>query len=185
MDNLVDELVASHLKQPYARLIIPETDGTFRGEILEFPGCITTGDTPDEALNALEDAAKNWLEAALVRGQSIPNPVDASEFSGRLVLRLPRSLHKRAARLAEREGVSLNQFISVSLAECVGERSKSLNTVIVHTMSSVNSGAYQTLQGIAGLKSDTTTQIINGLFTSIAPVTLMPVTAPNPRLQTG
>jgi antitoxin HicB len=121
------ELVAAYLKQPYARLVIPETDGTFRGEMLEFPGCIATGETPSEALSALEDAAQSWLAAALSRGQHIPEPVDSNEFSGRTVLRLPRSLHKKASRLAEREGVSLNQFILASLAEHVGARAATPN----------------------------------------------------------
>lgn len=185
MDNTVRELVASHLKQPYARMVIPEIDGTYRGEILEFPGCIATGDTPDETLTALEDAARGWLEAAVTLNQNIPDPFDNSEFSGRLVLRISKSLHKKAARLAEREGVSLNQFIAVSLAECVGERAKPSNTVIVSTAPSMVNGVYQTLQGIAGLAGNMTAQTINGLVMQISPVTLMPTTTANPLLRTG
>jgi len=114
-----------YLKKPYTRILIPETDGTFRGEILEFPGCIATGDTPAEALSALEDTAGAWLAAALANGQTIPAPIEANDFSGRLALRLPRSLHKKAARMAERDGVSLNQLVVASVAEYVGERSNS------------------------------------------------------------
>jgi antitoxin HicB len=115
---------AALLKQPYARLVVPETDGTYRGEILEFPGCIATGDTPAEVLEAIEDVADGWLQSALANHQPIPNPVDNTEFSGRLVLRMPKNLHKKAARLAEREGVSLNQFIVTCLAEQIGERAR-------------------------------------------------------------
>lgn len=39
--------------------------------------------------------------------------------SGRLLLRMPAALHAELARTAEREGVSLNQFITTSLAERV------------------------------------------------------------------
>jgi predicted RNase H-like HicB family nuclease len=125
MDRYPDESRAGeYLAQPYARLILPESDGTFRGEIVEFPGCIASGDTAAETLTNLEDAAKGWLMAALENGQNIPRPVESSnDFSGKLVLRLPRSLHKKATWVAEREGVSLNQFIVASLAEAVGERS--------------------------------------------------------------
>ena len=105
---------------PYARIVLPEPDGTFRGEILEFPGCIVTGDTPVEALTSLEDVAATWIESALAQGQQIPKPLEVEGFSGKLVLRLPKSLHKKAARLAERDGVSLNQFIAYALAEHVG-----------------------------------------------------------------
>jgi len=131
------EQVASYLRQPYTRILIPETDGTFRGEILEFPGCITTGDTPAETFTALEEVAHAWLEGALERNQPIPEPVDNTEFSGRLVLRLPKSLHKKAARLAERDRVSLNQFIATSLAEHIGERARPQNQIAVSTTQNV------------------------------------------------
>jgi predicted HicB family RNase H-like nuclease len=120
-----------YLQQPYARIILPESDGTFRGEIMEFPGCIAVGETAAETLTSLEEVAKDWLLAALERGQNIPQPVESSNaFSGRLVLRLPKSLHKKATWIAEREGVSLNQFIVASLAETVGERRASGNVFI-------------------------------------------------------
>lgn len=47
-----------------------------------------------------------------------------------MVLRLPKSLHKKAARLAERDGVSLNQFIVAGLAEHVGERAKPSTSIV-------------------------------------------------------
>lgn len=108
------------LKKPYARLVIPEGDGTFRAEIVEFPGCIATGDTAAEALATLENVADAWLEAAQSKGQRIPEPVENSEFSGKFVLRLTRGLHRRATFVAEREGVSLNQFIATAVATHIG-----------------------------------------------------------------
>ena len=76
-----DDRIASYLRQPYTRTIIPETDGTFQGEIMEFPGCIATGDTPAETFSALEDVACSWLEAALEHNQPIPEPVENTAFS--------------------------------------------------------------------------------------------------------
>lgn len=40
--------------------------------------------------------------------------------SGRLLLRMPAPLHAELARWAEREGVSLNQFITRALATRIG-----------------------------------------------------------------
>lgn len=118
-DNSADAI----LSRSYSRMIIPESDGSFRGEMLEFPGCFAIGDTPSEALSNLEDAAKWWIAAALEQGQRIPPPMeDNNGFSGRFLLRVPKSLHKKAALYAEREGVSLNQFVTYSVAETVGER---------------------------------------------------------------
>ena len=42
--------------------------------------------------------------------------------SGRLLLRMPESLHADLARASERAGVSLNGFINDALAEAVGNR---------------------------------------------------------------
>ena len=124
-----------YLKQPYARIILPESDGSFRGEIMEFPGCIATGESAAQALENLEEAAIGWISAVLERGQNIPRPIESSnDFSGRLVLRLPKSLHKKATWIAEREGVSLNQFITTSLSESVGEKYYSRNTVSISSV---------------------------------------------------
>jgi antitoxin HicB len=105
-------------------MVMPEADGSFRAEILEFPGCIAVGGTPGAALDAVETAAASWLEGALERGQPIPEPVDNNEFSGRMVVRMPRSLHKKATRVAGRDRVSLNQLVVASIAEYVGERAR-------------------------------------------------------------
>ena len=43
-----------------------------------------------------------------------------SSPSGRLLLRMPAALHAELARWAEREGVSLNQFITRSLEGRIG-----------------------------------------------------------------
>jgi predicted RNase H-like HicB family nuclease len=113
---------AEYLKKPYGRMVVPEADGTFRGQILEFPGCIAVGDTPAEALANLEDVAESWIESLVARGQPVPQPMDAVEYSGKLVVRLPKRLHRKAALMAQADGTSLNQFILSSIAEAVGEK---------------------------------------------------------------
>jgi len=44
-------------------------------------------------------------------------------------VRVPRSLHRQLAEAAEREGVSLNQFINVALGIAVGRASASTPTI--------------------------------------------------------
>jgi predicted RNase H-like HicB family nuclease len=112
------------LKRPYARVLTPEPDGQYTAEIMEFPGCVAYGNTAAEALTKLDEVALEWLAASIEQGQSIPEPFSAMEYSGKLVVRMPKGLHQRAALSAEREGVSLNQFIVACLAEAVGERSR-------------------------------------------------------------
>ncbi len=110
-----------YLRRPYARVLTPDDEsGTYTAEILEFPGCIAQGDTPEEAYRNLESAAAGWVEAALNMEQRIPEPSDPYSYSGRIALRLPRGLHRRAAQMAERDGTSLNQFLVAAIAEQVG-----------------------------------------------------------------
>ena len=109
------------LKKPYTRALIPdEESGTLTALIVEFPGCLAQGATPAEAYERLEAAAESWIEAALEMQQEIPPPFSDTQFSGRFALRLPRSLHRQTAQLAELEGISLNQFIVSALSEKTG-----------------------------------------------------------------
>ncbi len=64
------------LKKPYARLVTPDTDGSFFAEIVEFPGCFATGKTASEALENLESVAVDWINTTLGQGQDIPEPME-------------------------------------------------------------------------------------------------------------
>ena len=56
---------------------------------------------------------------------SSPQPVESSRrersHSGRLLLRMPETLHAQLANAADRAGMSLNQFITTTLAESIGQ----------------------------------------------------------------
>jgi antitoxin HicB len=108
-----------YLKLPYSRILIPD-DGSYAAEILEFPGCFAQGDTPDEAIANLDNAARSWIQVALSQGQEIPEPYLNQGYAGKIALRLPRSMHRQAVRLAERDGISLNQFLVSAIAARIG-----------------------------------------------------------------
>jgi len=111
------------LERPYVRALIPDPDSkTYTAMILEFPGCIAQGDSPEEAYARLEEAAIGWLEAAISLGQEIPRPNEENEYSGKFALRMPTGLHRSAAEHAEREHTSLNQFIITAIAERIGAK---------------------------------------------------------------
>ncbi|MBF0508442.1 MAG: type II toxin-antitoxin system HicB family antitoxin [Deltaproteobacteria bacterium] len=109
-----------YLKEPYSRALLPEEDGRFSAELLEFPGCFAQGENPTEAFNNLEKAAKSWIQASLDQGLEIPPPALNQNYSGKIALRIPRSLHKRAAQMAECDGTSLNQFLITAIATRIG-----------------------------------------------------------------
>jgi antitoxin HicB len=114
------ENIDEYLKQPYTRILIPYNDGTYSAEILEFSGCFADGKTADEAMVNLSKAAISWIEACIEQGLEIPEPFMNQDFGGRIALRLPRSLHRQAVRFAERDGVSLNQFLISAISAKVG-----------------------------------------------------------------
>jgi len=114
--------IQQYLELPYTRELVREDDGTWFARILEFPGCMTTGDTQQEALEMLDDAMNAWLRARLEDRETIPEPVATDDFSGRFVVRVTKSLHRDLVRAAERNGVSLNLFVATTLAQAAGSQ---------------------------------------------------------------
>jgi antitoxin HicB len=107
---------AAALERLYPVTLRPQPEGGFVAEIEDLPGCITQGETAAEALVNAEDARRLWLAAAREHGDPIPPPSLDQRYSGRLLVRMPKSLHRRLATGARREGVSLNQLVVALLA---------------------------------------------------------------------
>ncbi|MBR6711814.1 MAG: type II toxin-antitoxin system HicB family antitoxin [Selenomonadaceae bacterium] len=106
---------------PYEIKITPSPEGGYVATIPDLPGCITQGETRLEVLEMIEDAKICWLEAALDLGESIDEP-DWDLYNGRLNLRIPKSLHRKLAESAKREGVKLNQLAIYLMANGIGEQ---------------------------------------------------------------
>jgi len=108
------------LNKPYARVLLRNVDGGYTAQILEFPGCVAEGDTPDEAMMDLDEAASSWIEVAIEQKESIPEPLANHGYSGKINLRIPKSVHKQAALFAQKDDVSLNQFFTGAIAARIG-----------------------------------------------------------------
>jgi predicted RNase H-like HicB family nuclease len=115
-----------YLALPYTIEIVQDHDDDghagYVAEVKELPGVISQGETVEEAATNVHDAMAGWISVALEDGIEIPEPVDVDAYSGRFLLRIPRSLHADLARRAEEEGVSLNQFVAITLARVAGSR---------------------------------------------------------------
>jgi predicted RNase H-like HicB family nuclease len=120
--NISDEEICAILARPYVRNLLPDGDGGYTVTVQEFPGCIAEGDTAEDALRNFDAAAASWIEAAVASGLAIAEPVEASVYSGRIALRIPGGLHQDVARLAESDECSINQLLSVAIAEYIGRR---------------------------------------------------------------
>ena len=112
-----------YLNLKYPITFYPEKEGGYTAIIRDLPGCMTQGETLSEAMENIEEARELWIETVYETGKKdVPLPSTENEYSGRLLLRIPKSLHRHLSEGAEKEGVSLNQYILSLLSEANGKR---------------------------------------------------------------
>lgn len=112
--------VEYYMNLPYNYIVQPITDESgsyFYTRVLELDGCQSTGETFEEAYENLREAMEGWIETKLEGGFEVPLPVGYDDFSGKFVVRIPKSLHYRLTIEAEQEGVSLNQYALYKLSK--------------------------------------------------------------------
>ena len=105
----------------YAIVVEPlsEADGGgWLASVPALPGCMGDGETRVDALEDALAAIEEWKDAARALGREIPGPAAPGQWRQRV----PRSLHDKLRRLADSDGVSLNQLVTSLLAEAVGRR---------------------------------------------------------------
>lgn len=100
-----------YMNLPYKMEVVADVDeGGYVVSFPDLPGCLTCGNTVEEAVKNAEDAKRSWLEAAVEDGLEIKEPTEQLSYSGQFKLRLPKSLHKTLAEHAREEGISMNQY---------------------------------------------------------------------------
>ena len=117
----------------------------FKAIVKELPDVLALGATYVEAYEEAIDAVKGIYEACVEEGKIFPDPIKIEEdYTGRVTLRMEKSLHRVAAQLAEAEGTSLNNLIATALASRVARgheprtnHSGSVKTVIYSTFEAV------------------------------------------------
>lgn len=63
-----------YLSLPYAIELIPDEDGVWFAQIPLLKGCMTQGDSREEAPEMIDEAKILWLETALEENIEIPEP---------------------------------------------------------------------------------------------------------------
>jgi antitoxin HicB len=97
-----------------------DEDKTYFASCPEFPGLLAHGDTPEEAIKEAGIALEGVIEVYKESDLELPAPQTRQEYSGQFRVRLPKSLHRQAAQMAEMERTSLNTFVVAAIAEKVG-----------------------------------------------------------------
>jgi antitoxin HicB len=115
--------LAYYSNLPYrVDLVFDPRDSVWIARFPELPGVKAHGSTREQAIEAAEQLKELWLETAIEKKIRIPEPEPEPVYSGKLNLRLPRTLHERVATAARNEAVSLNTYIVEAVAERLERR---------------------------------------------------------------
>ena len=68
------ETLANYLALTYPITLYPEVDGGYTVAIVDLPGCLSQGETLEEAVANIQEARMAWIETAWEYGDSIPLP---------------------------------------------------------------------------------------------------------------
>jgi len=114
-------MMTSNFNYPFElRPLEQEEGGGWLIVFPDLPGCMSDGETPEEAVANGRDAVSAWIKAARDADREVPNPGERP--SGKFIARIPTSLHTRLAARARQEGVSMNALVTAFLAESIGRR---------------------------------------------------------------
>jgi antitoxin HicB len=105
-----------YLALEYPFNVKADPSGGYAVSFPDLPGCFTQFDDLKELPAMVAEARTLWLETAYDQGMDIPLPSYTVECNGKILVRLPKSLHRRLLDQAEREGLSLNQYVVRVLA---------------------------------------------------------------------
>ena len=125
------------MKVIYPACFYDEDDGGYSVVFPDLPGCITQGDSLEEAIEMAEDAALGWILTSLENGEELPNHTDIKDvklegkgFVNLLLLDLGRYAEKYSTRkyvkktltlpswlneIAERKGVNFSKVLQDAL----------------------------------------------------------------------
>ncbi len=100
----------------------------FAAQAIEFPYLYVCGDTFQEAYESAIETIAEFHEDAEEDGDKLPDPlVLADQYTGRITLRMPKSLHKQVDILSQVDGTSLNQFIVNAVSSTVSRENHNID----------------------------------------------------------
>ena len=107
---MTEQIIQKYVDMPHAINVRKDDEG-FVVMIPDLSGCISQGDTLEEAYSMILDAKRAWIESAIQEGEKIPEPSDEKKYGGKILLRIPPQLHEDLATMAQNQDISLNQYL--------------------------------------------------------------------------
>lgn len=65
----------------FVERLAPRLGGGFVAYAPELLGCVSDGETPDEALHNIYDAIACWIDAATANGETVPPPSSSKQYA--------------------------------------------------------------------------------------------------------
>jgi|SRR5690625_2239758 len=104
-----------------------EGEECYEARIHELPDLVEYADSAAEAYELAVDSIFTTAQILAEQNRTMPAPQKSvHDYSGRVTLRLPKSLHRELAMQAQEEGVSLNQLLVATLARQSGQRERAV-----------------------------------------------------------
>ncbi len=101
------------------RPLSKEEGGGYLVEYPDIPGCMSDGETIEDAIANGREALRDCIEVFGELGRKAPKPsVEAAQWRQRV----PRTLYSKLTRQAANEGVSINSLVTSVIAEAIGAK---------------------------------------------------------------
>lgn len=127
------------MKLVYPACFYIEEDGGYSVEVPDLKGCITQGNTLEEAIQMAEDAALGWLLTCIEDGEELPKPsniknvklAEQDGFISLLLLDLTTYSQKYSARKSVKKTLTIPMWLNERAEKCGINFSKTLQDALL------------------------------------------------------
>ena len=88
-----------------------DKDNCYVASVTELLGCMSDGETMEEAINMIKDALREYIETFLELGKKIPEPAKKETYKGKILVRTTPEKHYKLVKKASSQGKSLNKLL--------------------------------------------------------------------------
>ena len=106
------------MKKAHYAVVFEKAENNWAAYVPDLPGCMSDGDTPEEAIEHGKDALRSFLLTLREFGDAIPAP------GSRITTAVPASIHSRLAAEAEKDHVGVEDLAADLLQEGLEARNR-------------------------------------------------------------
>ena len=127
------------MKLVYPACFYIEDDGSYSVEVPDLKGCVSQGNSLEEAIQMAEDAALGWLLTSIEDGEELPNPSNIKDikldsengFVSLLLLDLTSYSQKYSSRKSVKKTLTIPMWLNERAEKCGINFSKTLQDALI------------------------------------------------------